>query len=232
MSNEDIVHLLSARPEHNYLADIYDPKTNRFRRLKAVSLPGGMTGKGQVACVIDTGVLSKHPIIRARLIDSVDFTGEGSEDENGHGSLVALLLLQHSPEASLISAKALRRDGKSRAGELLRALRWVRDDGRIGVVNLSAGVYRPDCTGHCTVCEAVRKVVAAGKLVVVAAGNLPGITACPAKASDAVITVGAFDQESGSVASYSSPATKDGFVQSVSPQPADWVDREGKPVGN
>jgi subtilisin family serine protease len=232
VSDENIVHILSARPEHNYLADIYNPKTSRFRRLKAEPLPGGLTGKGQVACVIDTGVLSTHPVIRARLVDAVDFTGEGQEDENGHGSLVALLLLLHAPDASLISVKAVRRDGRSRVGELLKALRWVRDDKRIKVVNLSAGVYRPDCTGHCTVCEAARKVVAAGKLVCVAAGNLPGITACPAKASDAVLTVGAFDPESGSIASYSSPATKDGVLQSVSPQPAEWVDAEGKLVGN
>lgn len=228
----ETVHLLSARKGHNYLADIYDAKTNRFRRFKAMPPLGGMTGKGLVVAVIDTGLFSKHPVIRARMIEAVDFTGEGAEDENGHGTMVALELLRQSPDASLIGVKALKRDGSSRAGDLLKALSWVREDKRIRVVNLSAGVYRPDCAGHCSICEAARRVVAAGKVVVVAAGNLPGITACPGKASDSVITVAASDSASGGLASYSSPATTEGVVAPADPHAAEWVDQEGNPVGN
>jgi subtilisin family serine protease len=212
------------------MADIYDPKTNSFRRLKPVPPPAGYTGKGVVVVVIDTGLLSKHPVIRARLVDAVDFTGEGIEDENGHGSLVALLLLLQAPDASLISVKALRRDGKSRIGDLLEALDWVRKDKRARAVNLSAGVVRCECTGQCSVCTAARKVVASGKTLLVAAGNLPGVTACPAKASDAVITVGAFDTDLNTIAQYSSPATKEGILGPVGPVPADWVDQNGNPV--
>jgi subtilisin family serine protease len=232
MSDTETVHLLAADEGHNHLADIYDARTNRFRRFEALPPLGGMTGKGVVLAVIDTGLLSKHPVIRARMIEAVDFTGEGAEDENGHGTKVALVLLRQSPDASLISVKALKKDGTSSAKDLLKALRWVREDKRIRVVNLSAGVYRPDCAGHCSVCEAARRVVAAGKVVLVAAGNLPGITACPAKASDAVMTVAAFDSASGAIASYSSPATTEGILAPVDPVPAEWVDQEGNPVGN
>jgi Subtilase family len=193
MSKTEVVHLLTAREGYNHLARVYDAKTNRFRRFEALPPLGGMTGKGTVAAVIDTGLLSKHPVVRARMIEAVDFTGEGAEDENGHGTLVALLLLRQAPDTLLINVKALKRDGRSRPQDLLKALRWVRQDKRKLVVNLSAGIYRTECVGHCSICEAARRVVAAGKLLLVAAGNLPGITACPAKASDAVLTVAAFD---------------------------------------
>ena len=47
--------------------------------------------------VIDTGVLSNHPMIRQSLIDFKDFTGEGAEDLSGHGTMVALIMLANSP---------------------------------------------------------------------------------------------------------------------------------------
>jgi hypothetical protein len=219
----ETVHLLGAREGHNYLAEVYDAKANLFRRFIPYLDNPPNAGKGTVAAVIDTGLLSKHPVIRARLIDAVDFTGEGVEDENGHGTMVALILLRAVPDASLIDVKALKRDGTSSAEDLLKALRWVR----ITVVNLSAGVYRPDCRGHCSICEAARRVVAAGKSVSVAAGNLPGITACPAKASDSVIAVAAADATHRRLASYSSPAPG-GIVLPADPIPAEWVDREGR----
>jgi hypothetical protein len=47
--------------------------------------------------VLDTGLMLHHPQIERALDESVDFTGEGPEDLNGHGTLVALAMLRHSP---------------------------------------------------------------------------------------------------------------------------------------
>ncbi len=119
------------------------------------------------------------------------------------------------------------RHGTGRVNDLLKALRWVRDDKRITTVNLSAGYCRPDCLGHCSLCEAARRVAAAGESVYVAAGNLPGMTACPAKASDAVVAVAAADESHRRLASYSSPAPG-GVVVPADPIPTEWVDEQGR----
>ena len=93
--------------------------------------------------IVDTGLLSDHPDIRPRLIDAVDFTGEGVEDENGHGTKVGLLLLHQAPDALVISVKALGRTEKLAELHLIQASKWIAQDERIDIVSLSAGIYKP-----------------------------------------------------------------------------------------
>ena len=220
------LQLLGAEPTHDYMADVYDRARDRFVRFDTadgLTSPGGLTGAGVVTAVLDTGLLSRHPAIQRRLIDRVDFTGEGAEDEHGHGTVVALLLLAAAPDTSLISVKALGRSGRAAPEKLLEAFAWLEREQRVQVVNVSAGVTRPSCKGDCDVCEAVRRVARAGKHVVVAAGNLPGITACPAKASDSVYTVTALDQ-SNRLASYASPATLRGFTADEPIVRTSWIE--------
>src|SRR5436305_7026612 len=50
-----------------------------------------LTGLGTVLAVLDTGVWLEHPTIAAALTDCVDFTGQGPNDEHGHGTAVALI---------------------------------------------------------------------------------------------------------------------------------------------
>lgn len=209
------------------MADVYDAANERFARFEPEPLSEVVKGKGLTLAIVDTGLLSKHPDIRARIVDAVDFTGEGREDEHGHGTLVALLFLMKMPETGLVSVKVLGRSGESAAERLLEAFRWLKQDDRVRLINVSAGVTRPACTGDCDVCEAARGLVGVGREVTVAAGNIPGITACPAKASDAVFTTTALDRN-GRLARYASPATTGGFSQ---PEPAvhySWVDSDGK----
>jgi subtilisin family serine protease len=234
VSKPDEVCLLdSSDGRHDHMADIYDAMTNRFRRLAPIApIAPGITGAGVTCAIIDTGLLSKHPDIRARLIEAVDFTGEGAEDQDGHGTKVALMLIRQSPGISLISVKALRNRRPSRVGDLLKALRWVQKDPRPRTVNLSAGIYRGSCDGHCSVCRAARRVAASGKILCVAAGNRPDMTACPAKASDeaGLLVVSAADP-AGRLWSYASRATAHGIVAPLSGQePAFWADADGNPV--
>jgi hypothetical protein len=90
-------------------------------------------------------------------------------------------------------------------------LKWVEQDSRIDIVNMSAGNYKPNCKGDCALCEAARRLSRAQKKLSVAAGNVPGINACPAKASDAVIVTTEVDSE-GKLAPGASPAGKTGFA--------------------
>ena len=185
------------------LESVRDPQRG-WRRFAPVDNGLGLTGAGTTVAVVDSGVLSAHPDIAPRLVEQVDFTGEGTEDENGHGTLVALLLLREAPETNLVSLKVLGSRGRGQVRPLLRALSWLRTRPDIGVVNLSAGIYRPTCQGDCSICAAARRLSQAGTIICAAAGNIPGLEACPAKC-DAVISVAAIDPATGQLADYSSP---------------------------
>lgn len=227
MSNGfDELHIFGVEPAHDYMADVYDRSTGRFVRFEPHALSEMLQGKGLTTAIVDTGLLTKHPDIRARLVDAVDFTGEGLEDEHGHGTIVALLFLVGMPQATLVSVKVLGRQARSDPSRLLEAFRWLKRNERVRLINLSGGVTRPNCAGDCDICEGARNLVRHGKEMAVAAGNIPGITACPAKASDAVVTVTALD-ENGRLARYASPATKFGFAERVPTVRTSWVDDSG-----
>ena len=80
---------------------LFDPKTGKyyapynpiaeewsgFENARAL----GDIGEGVTIAVLDTGVLSHHPGLKGRLVGSADFTGEGPEDYDGHGTAVALI---------------------------------------------------------------------------------------------------------------------------------------------
>lgn len=212
--DDELVILASSPLRQSSISDVYRAETGEYLRLRSRPRADGLTGAGVTAAVVDSGVMLHHPDIAPRLRRSVDLSGEGPEDEIGHGTKVALILLAGAPGTDLVNVKVVGRKSKAGADRLLQALRLIRDDAEIDLVNLSAGVYRPACDGDCDLCAGAREVTAAGKIVFAAAGNLPGITACPAKASDAVVTIAAVEHD-GQLASYSSPATEEGFGQVV-----------------
>jgi tetratricopeptide (TPR) repeat protein len=132
--------------------------------------------------VADTGVLSRHPVIRATLARAKDFTKEGVEDRHGHGTAVALIAIASAPApVRLFSAKAV---GKRRGGEreLADALEWLGEQG-IQAIILRAGLPNPKCDGRrCRACRVVLRLAESGIPVEMAAGNTPGSVSCPAKA--------------------------------------------------
>lgn len=120
------------------------------------------TGTEPVVTVVDSGVLSGHPLLRGWILDETDFdSGEGTPiDRQGHGTSVAglavygsvarcLELATWTPEVLIASAKVLRRDPTSglamfpddRRPEALveRAIRHYHDTRGCRVFNLSLG---------------------------------------------------------------------------------------------
>jgi subtilisin family serine protease len=179
------------------IRQLYDPETGRYRRFH-YGLPGGLqeqggvsgyTGKGQRCALIDSGILRNHPDLAGHVVDEIDFTGEGPEDKFGHGTMVALDLIHKAPDAKIVSVKAIDASGRGHVGRLLRAMAWVRKRADVTIVNMSLGIFRPQCTGHCSVCQAAGRMVDAGKIVLVAVGNTEGLEACPAKNHEKVISV-------------------------------------------
>lgn len=207
----------------SYLDRFYDPIADKYF---APVLPSsgpffewvrkmhkeGITGAGVKAAIIDTGMMLNHPRIKRNLEESVDFTGEGFEDLNGHGTMVTLIMLLTAPSARLLNVKTMDAKGRGTEEDLIKGIQWSVKKGA-EVINISGGVYHKkwgllECRGNCKICQAAESAAKSGVLVVAAAGNEPGKTYCPAKLGIinediGVLSVGGYDYETGKICSYS-----------------------------
>ena len=168
------------------------------------------TGKGIGVCILDT-----------RIYEHIDFTGRiwafhdflafkrRPYDDNGHGTHVAGLVAGDgtasmgkyrgaAPGCGIISLKVLDRYGTGSQDDVLRALRWIRENRqqyRIRVVNISVGTTCNSKRNHARLLESVEQLWDEGVVVVTAAGNQgprPGSITAPGS-SKKVITVGSSD---------------------------------------
>jgi hypothetical protein len=148
-----------------------------------------------LTAIIDSGVLSAHPMLRDCLREVVDFTGEGGEDTLGHGTTVALIwrtTMLGLPHKKLIVLKCVGADGRGKQEDLIAALSWMREYNAKNAepildAVLSLGIYNKRlgllaCDGTCPLCTAAVETSQSIKLYV-AAGNIAGKTACPACAA-------------------------------------------------
>ena len=153
--------------------------------------------------IIDTGVDKQYPVLRGRVKKEYDLTGEGVTDFNGHGTIVASIAVKGT-NLSIISVKVGNKKGIFWESDVMAGIEIARKEAvKIGkpiVVNLSLGVYNKNCIGNCPLCSIAS--AATGMLsIVAAAGNIPGLTSCPAKAKG-VLAVGALSSL-GKIADYS-----------------------------
>lgn len=103
-----------------------------------------------------------------------------------------------APEANLIGVKVLDSRGSGSLSDVIKGLQWAvdnKDRYDIRVVNMSLGAPASGTSHSDLLCEAVEKVVEAGLVTVVAAGNSgPGRHSVTTPGIDPkVITVGALD---------------------------------------
>ncbi|CDO52655.1 similar to Saccharomyces cerevisiae YCR045C RRT12 Probable subtilisin-family protease [Geotrichum candidum] len=157
--------------------------------------------------ILDTGVFAGHSDFENRVIKSVDFTGEGIGDNNGHGTHVAGLVGSKTygvqKEARLIDVKVLTKNGAGNLSTVLEGLEYIvnnsRETKKKSIANLSVGAAY-----NALLNNAVDIAVNEGIPIVVAAGNTnePACGYSPASAQS-VITVGAIDDRYDSIASFS-----------------------------
>jgi len=187
-----------AETPSRFLDMIYDAKTKRYfapssaylNEIKKSMKKYALTGKGDTAAILDTGMLTHHPFIHKRIVASVDFTSEGPEDQNGHGTIVTLLFLSIAPGASILNVKVLDRDKEGLEEDLIKGLRWAQENGATSI-NLSLGIEREEgCGGTCDVCREATRIVKSGVIITAAKGNTPGLISCPASCQK-VASVGA-----------------------------------------
>ncbi|HZB47341.1 MAG TPA: S8 family serine peptidase [Pyrinomonadaceae bacterium] len=157
---------------------------------------GTLDGTGVGIAVMDSGVFAGHMTFMSgktsRVVKSVDFTGEGrTDDPYGHGTHVASAAASNASvtrmqngfpvdyagraaNAKIINLRVLNSQGKGTLSGLLQAVDWVianRTAYNIKVVNMSLGMAAVDSFRNDPACKAVRRLVDAGVVVVVAAGN-------------------------------------------------------------
>lgn len=165
------------------------------------------SGAGVGICVIDTGVDRLHEQIAPRSVTFRDFIGTSTQayDDHGHGTHVASIALGDgeggagaaahvgvAPGASLYAAKVLAANGSGPNDGVLAGIQWCAAQPGVDVLSMSLGDSVPS-DGSDPMSVAVDNVTAAGKVVVVAAGNAgdaPSTVPSPGAARTAV-TVGA-----------------------------------------
>jgi membrane-anchored mycosin MYCP len=145
------------------------------------------TGAGVRVAVIDSGVDADHPQLRDRVTAGRDFLhgdASGRQDCVGHGTAVASLIAAEpvqgaglrglAPDATIVPVRVSEQtDTDQSAGEpvspakFATAIDWAVDEGGADVINMSLVMTTDD--GR--VRAAVARAVAAGVVVVAAAGN-------------------------------------------------------------
>ena len=135
----------------------------------------GRRGKGVTVAVVDTGLDAAHPDLSAQVVARTDFTGQGPDDGNGHGTHCGGIaaaaengggIVGAAPDAKLLGAKVLSNSGSGLSTWIARGIRWAADNGA-DIISLSLGGPGPDGDTQAAVAYAIAK----GCWVVAAAGN-------------------------------------------------------------
>lgn len=168
-------------------------------------------GAGVTVAVIDSGVSAAHPALSSRVAsgyDLVDRSGNGTCDENGHGTIIGGIIAATqqegsefygmAPEARIlpvrITSQADEMSGADLAARTASAIRWAITQPNVKVINLSLQVSTADAGLSAAIAEAVDEH---DIVVVAAAGNVTQATPEGSKvwpaADDRVIAVSALD---------------------------------------
>ena len=165
------------------------------------------TGAGATVAVIDSGVQADHPDLAGRIGPSYDAVQSDStpQDGDGHGTHVmgvvgaatgnGVGVESVAPGATLMAVRVLGDDGGGSIDTVARGIDWAREHGA-DVINLSLGSEVPlvGAGGGDSFDAAIRRAIAAGIVVVAAAGN-NGVPVCEQPAAgDGLLCVGAVDK--------------------------------------
>jgi len=188
----------------------------------------GYRGKGVTIAVVDTGI-APHPDIRDRIVAFRDFTAKGSGapgqssqslmadapyDDQGHGthctgiaagdgSESGGVLTGAAPEAQIVGAKVLNKNGIGSNSDIIAGIQWVvelKKQGKldIDILSLSFGGSCKQSYKDDPIMQAVEKAVESGITVFAAAGNsgeYGPVSIDSPGAAPHIITVGALDDK-------------------------------------
>lgn len=159
-------------------------------------------GEGVNVAVLDTGIDTDHPDLQNAIIDSVDFSGDGIEDANGHGTHCAGIIAARqnnagfvgvAPKCSLLIAKVLANNGSGAYQWISSGIDWAIDSGA-HIISMSLG----GSMSADILFKAIHLALNKGVFVICAAGNEGSLfqnsIGYPGRYGG-VITVAAHDQD-------------------------------------
>ncbi|MCJ7671264.1 MAG: S8 family serine peptidase [Acidimicrobiia bacterium] len=180
---------------------------------------GTAEGAGVKVAVIDTGVQGTHPDLAGAVVPGTDFVagGDGTNDQNGHGTHVAGILgardqeptdtggIGGAPMVTILPVRVLDASGSGSYSAVINGINYAVAQGA-DVISMSL------CgTGSSSSLQtAVSNAIAAGVVVVAAAGNngtcntlypavLPGVIAVGATVQSPADTLASFSQHGSDV---------------------------------
>lgn len=133
----------------------------------------GVTGKGQVVAVLDSGFDHAD----TSLVAWKDFVDDSKAptDPVGHGTHVAGDILQIAPDAQIVGVRIMNARGQGRPSDIIRGLQWAVENKKkynISVINMSLGGEPMGIpSAENPIDRAVRAAIKKGITVVSAAGN-------------------------------------------------------------
>lgn len=161
-------------------------------------------GRGIVVAILDTGVQANHPGLDGKVIGTYSAITKkvgDAADGHGHGTHCAGIVHSIAPEASIFAIKVLSDDGSGSVDDIAHGIDYAVTVVKADVISMSLGGPSPDPFQP----AAIKRAVAAGVVVVCAAGNDGGpndTEGYPGRYPDS-ISVAASDKN-GRLASFSS----------------------------
>ncbi len=154
-----------------------------------------MQGNGIVIAILDTGVNQSHTAFSGRLLPGYDMIAEDADPEDegdglgwGHGTHIAGIIAQTSPQSKLLPVRVLNSNGRGNTFALAYGIEWAVEQGA-DVINLSLGA-----DAHSQVLkDVISQAIADGVIVVAAAGNMGNDVPQFPASLPAVISVTAVD---------------------------------------
>ena len=132
-------------------------------------------GEGVKVAILDTGIDTDHQDLEDAIIDTKDFTNDGIEDDNGHGTHCAGIVgarlngvgfVGVAPKAQLMIGKVLDNKGSGAFSWIAEGVYWAVDSGA-NVISMSLGGPGSDPE----LFRAIQYALFHGVYVICAAGN-------------------------------------------------------------
>jgi subtilisin family serine protease len=182
-------------------------------------------GKGIKVAVLDTGIDPEHPDLKKAIIGTHDFTGDGIQDVNGHGTHCAGIIgarlngigcVGVAPKCNLLIAKVLDNNGSGSYEWIANGIDWAIQQ-NADIISMSLGGPSTTPVMH----RSIHLALAEGKSIFCAAGNdgsLGGNCIGYPGRYGSVITIAAHDR-SGNPAGFSS---RGGEIDFMAPGTEIW----------
>ena len=137
-----------------------EAQLNEGKTLRQIADENGL----KLVAVIDTGVNNYASY-------SIDFTGFGIEDKNGHGTRVAEKILNTANgKAMIISLKAMDDDGTGKMTNVFQAVEYAKAQ-QVDIINMSIAAYDNGTVESDAFRASVESAILNNIVVVAAAGN-------------------------------------------------------------